>query len=224
MSKAISAREVPREQRQMASLALSQGWSIRRTNAGHFKWRTPDGTGTVVTAASGDHRAILNDESRLRKAGLKMEAIKIDRPPLHTAAIIVPKEDKRTRTQRPGLTDALHAVIASVAPNSMTLEIMCLKLKATYPDIRPKHLYNVIGKLIQTEHIKRTDMGAYRALTPTNSLPPSVEADEPLDDDQAVLERFFTCLTELEAWAVKMKKRSVQYKKLQQTLEGTHID
>lgn len=47
-----------------------QNWRVDRTNRGHYQFFAPDGKGKVTGGGSyGDHRAIKNLVSQLRKAG-----------------------------------------------------------------------------------------------------------------------------------------------------------
>lgn len=47
-----------------------QSWIVERTSRGHFQFKAPDGKGLVTAGGSfGDHRAIKNLVSQLRRAG-----------------------------------------------------------------------------------------------------------------------------------------------------------
>lgn len=48
----------------------SQNWNVKRTERGHFQFRSPNGQGLVTAGGSyGDFRAIKNLVSQLRRAG-----------------------------------------------------------------------------------------------------------------------------------------------------------
>lgn len=64
--------QIPKDQRQLARLAESLGWVIRRTGGGHFQWLSPDGTTIIVThGTASDWRALRNMKAQLRRAGVE---------------------------------------------------------------------------------------------------------------------------------------------------------
>lgn len=58
--------------RDLAAVALEQGWRIERCK-NHYQWKAPDGVGIVTTAGTAsDWRAVRNTAARLRRFGLKI--------------------------------------------------------------------------------------------------------------------------------------------------------
>ena len=230
MPKVICARNLHRDFRGLAELAQEQGWTLFKTNGNHIKWQPPKGHFVVSATTPSDWRALQNTKSNLRKAGLKMSdetVVKLAPPippsPPESPLLSEPPTARKKRSYRPGLSEAIHSVIASTPGQSMHIEQICLRLRRTYPDIQPKDLYNSLSKLKLSGHLKSTDTGCYLALTPKEA-PPTVSEDETLSEEDAVLERFFNAYAELEAYLVKMKKRIAKFNKLKQAVNGVDID
>lgn len=69
---------------QIIRRAKHQGWRVDVGGSGHYRFFAPDGKGLVTVARSpSDHRAILNIEADLRRAGLVLD----DDPALEAESI-----------------------------------------------------------------------------------------------------------------------------------------
>lgn len=55
--------------KQLVAELPEQGWSVRRTNGGHYQCAAPDGVNMVTLSDSGDPRALKNNLALLRRAG-----------------------------------------------------------------------------------------------------------------------------------------------------------
>ena len=53
--------------------AMRQGWSVRRTGSGHWKFTSPQGMVVISSATPGDRRAMANLRAYLRRAGLTFD-------------------------------------------------------------------------------------------------------------------------------------------------------
>ena len=236
MPKVIAPHDLHRDYRGLAELAEDQGWTIMKTNGNHVKFQPPKGQGIITASTPSDHRAVANFKSHLRKAGLKMstETVAIMTPPRVPSLPIptVPKaseqesnaapQQRKKRSYRPGLTEAIHTAIASTPDHSMHVEQARLRLQRTYPGIKTSDLYNSLSKLTSSGHLKRTDPGCYLALTPTGVTEPPTEDESVGEGD--VIERFLTVFAELETYLVKMKKRIAQFKKAKNAMNEAEID
>ena len=58
-----------KDTRQLAQLARRAGWTISRTNGGHYRWTAPDGTVIISAGTSSDWRAHHNLKARISAAG-----------------------------------------------------------------------------------------------------------------------------------------------------------
>lgn len=61
-----------RDFRDLAQLALAQGWEINKTNGGHLRWKAPAGALIFSASTPSDRRAVANLRSQLRRAGLTL--------------------------------------------------------------------------------------------------------------------------------------------------------
>ena len=65
--------KVPEAYRTLARAAREARWKITRHGSGHLRWQSPAGVVVTTAATPSDHRAVLNDRARLRRAGLTLE-------------------------------------------------------------------------------------------------------------------------------------------------------
>jgi len=68
---------VVKELRELARVAVSQGWRVERTGKHHLRWVPPEKagkTGRVIYSGStlSDYRAIRNIRAMLRREGLRV--------------------------------------------------------------------------------------------------------------------------------------------------------
>lgn len=65
--------QIPRDLRNLAKLAQSQGWTLQPTRKGHVRFNAPDGATTVLAGGTpSDHRSTKNLLSLLRRSGLEV--------------------------------------------------------------------------------------------------------------------------------------------------------
>jgi hypothetical protein len=56
--------------RELARVALAQGWQLTCRPGGHVKWLSPAGAVVFTPASPGGNRSNTNSKSQLRRAGL----------------------------------------------------------------------------------------------------------------------------------------------------------
>lgn len=64
---------IPEPLRHLARIAREAGWAITRAGSGHLRWQSPAGDVVITSGSPGDRRSALNERSRLRRAGLRLE-------------------------------------------------------------------------------------------------------------------------------------------------------
>lgn len=65
--------QIPRDLRNLAKLAQSQGWTLKPTSKGHLRFQAPGGMGMVLASSTpSDYRSSKNLLSRLRRFGLSI--------------------------------------------------------------------------------------------------------------------------------------------------------
>lgn len=69
----LQASQVEESWRGLARHALSQGWTIGRTNGGHLRWKSPTGDPYFTPSTPSDHRAVKNARSDMERMGLPKE-------------------------------------------------------------------------------------------------------------------------------------------------------
>lgn len=67
-------RSLPKDLREWASQARSQGWTVEVARGGHIRFNPPQGEGRPiqVSATPSDRRSRLNERARLRRHGLEV--------------------------------------------------------------------------------------------------------------------------------------------------------
>ena len=64
--------QLPRHLRKLGRKARQQGWVIRFSGGGHYKWLAPDGETMVITAATtASIRGMRNELATFKRAGLE---------------------------------------------------------------------------------------------------------------------------------------------------------
>lgn len=69
--KSMILSQIPRNLRNLAKLAISQGWTLMPTAKGHVRFNAPDGVTMVLAAGTpSDHRSTKNLLALLRRSGM----------------------------------------------------------------------------------------------------------------------------------------------------------
>lgn len=62
--------QVHRDYRDLAKLALQQGWAIEKMHSGHLRWTSQTGVSVTTASTPSDYRSVRNDKAKLQQAGL----------------------------------------------------------------------------------------------------------------------------------------------------------
>lgn len=63
---------MPKDFRPIQKAAKKQGWTVRYTGTGHYRWTAPDGQCVVSGSTPSDYHAFKNFVSSLKRKGLKL--------------------------------------------------------------------------------------------------------------------------------------------------------
>lgn len=58
--------------RKLIKVARSQGWTVTKTNNGHYRWESPSGGLVFTPSTPSEYRSSKNSLSHLKKCGLTL--------------------------------------------------------------------------------------------------------------------------------------------------------
>lgn len=228
--------------RPLARAAMNQGWHLKLTANGHVKWIPPKGPPIITSITNAAYKP---NVQKLRAGGLIMpndivEKENGDGPPIqHTSEVTppppsdpgpTPKEKKRMLPRGTVQTAVLNFFQSQQTPGmTYNLDDVVSHVRGRLPTVSREVISTTCSQNAAAGKLVRMGKGMYRyaqqdrrAADGNGTLTP--EEQHMLQEDEAVFDRFMNALSELQDWATKMRKMSVQFNRMKRMLDGLKME
>lgn len=204
---------LPKDRKELFSLAELAGWDISHTNGGHIKLRNPSNGCCVIAAKTpSDHRAEMNLRSELKRAGLSPELIeraKENATQDTTEYFTMPASNGHDKQERNAIFPVIREVLSKYS-RALTPDEFWPQVAAKMPKDYPKGLFL---RAISNGKSRGVLIGSEGKYQLADGKARKVEPALPTNEDQLALLDALKALETLKAIVEK-------YQRVDMTREG----
>lgn len=223
--------------RRLYRAAIDQGWIIKMTMSGHFRFIPPKGQSVIM---SNTESAFKPNLRKLENAGLIVGAsiekeTKVDIPKEVVQAIATPPiPPVAEKKPRGALVHAIRSILGANPTTAYDGSMMSSELNARGFGTTAGQAGIFMAGEAATGRARRISKGFYQAPLHNPDEQPVIHAaqkalkkangakppDDMLPEDNEVIDQFMEALAKLQAWAQKMRERSAKFNELKKLLGG----